>query len=95
MHRGMHSNLTSTLTCALTLNMCSKPLISVGLKDTFKSFEEQGMVMGLLIHLGLVCVLQCLPAQTADKEPESSNNPSASVLCSEIFSVIPGITERM
>lgn len=74
---GMHSNLTSTSTCALTLNMCSKPLVSVGLKDTLKSFAEQGIVMGLHIHLELMCVLQCLPAQTADKEPDSSNNQSA------------------
>lgn len=47
-----------------------------GLKDTLKSFAEQGMVMGLHIHSGLVCVLSA-SAQTADKEPYSPNNQSA------------------
>lgn len=73
----MHSHLGSTSTCALTWNMCSEPLGSVGLKDTLKGFAEQGMVMGLHIYLGLVCVLQSLPAETADKEPQSSHNQSA------------------
>lgn len=65
----MHSNLSSTSTCALTLNTCSEPLISVGLKDTLKSFAEQGMVMGLHIHSGLVCVLSASQHRQQIKSP--------------------------